>query len=119
MVSIVAAERSKLHAHYPELRLLIIGHYRTMVELTGRNVDGKTYKLPPRLGHWGPQHSAKVRTACPELEHVVRKIEVLRARQSAEAIAAAHVKSGKYNRASWAKVCREQNAKDIADLKKL
>jgi hypothetical protein len=91
MVSTVAAERSKLHEQYPELRLQILDYY-DLLPLVGRGVDGKTYKLPRKLGHWGAAHSAKVRAACPELENVVQAIDALRAQRSAETITAKHMK---------------------------
>ena len=120
MVSTVAAERSKLHDRYPPLRLRILEHYRTMVELTGRSVDGRTYKLPHKLGHWGPQHSARVRAACPELADVVASIEALRAARAPALIAARHIQRrpvSRHNRATWAKVARDQDKKDLAALK--
>jgi hypothetical protein len=91
MVSTVAAERSKLQKQYPELRLQILDYFNTL-PLVGRGVSGSTYKLPTKLGHWGSLHSAKVRKAAPELEHIVRQIEALLASRAAEAIVAKHVR---------------------------
>src|ERR1700676_464329 len=102
MVSTVAAERSRLHDQYPPLRACILDHYHLRAELTGSSVDAQTYKLPRKLGHWGPQHSERVLAACPELERVVRAIEGLRARRATEVIEANHVKRSKRTHVSWA-----------------
>jgi hypothetical protein len=97
MVTKVHAEQTVLHNQYAELRVRILKHYDAL-SLVGQAVDAKTYKLPPRLGHWGPQHSARVRAACPEMESVVRSIEALIAQRDPAIIAA---KYGPQKRGGW------------------
>jgi hypothetical protein len=92
MVSTVASARSALNDRYVRLRERILQHYRTVLDLTGRSVDAKTYKLPPRLGHWNEGHSARVLAACPEMAGTVRAIEAMRAQRDRDLIAAKHIK---------------------------
>jgi hypothetical protein len=89
MVTRVHAEQTKLHDQYAALRSSILNHY-ALLPLVGREAAAKAYKIPPKLGHWGPQHSERVRATCPEAESAVCAIEALIAQRSPAAILAKH-----------------------------
>jgi hypothetical protein len=91
MGSTVSIARIALNESYVRLRIKIMDHYHAL-SLVGVEVGAKAYKLPPKLGHWNADHSARVRAASPYLENVVAAIDRLASQRDAGIIAAKHIR---------------------------